>query len=359
MHASGRNSGVLHAGIYYAENSLKATHCLDGSRAMAAYCDTNNLPISRIGKLIIGKTNNDIKQLTFLYERAIKNGANVSLITKNELHQREPLASTEANLALFSPETSVVDPKAILLQLYNDLLKCKVHFYFGHPASIINTEKKWITVGNIKISYGHLFNTAGMHADTLAKQCGLIDRYCMIPFKGMYYELAPHSQVKINHLIYPLPDMNVPFLGIHFTKSIHNTIYIGPTAFPVLGREHYAGIKGIQPMEALNTFLKLGKQYWNNKQGFRNYAHQEIPRFMQSQFILAAQTLVPLLKKSDIMKSLKVGIRAQLFNRQKEELVMDFLIEQTNNETHVLNAVSPAFTSAFSFSKLIVSSLNK
>jgi L-2-hydroxyglutarate oxidase LhgO len=174
----------------------------------------------------------------------------------------------------------------------------------------------------------------------------------------MYYELAKKSQIKINHLIYPVPDMNVPFLGVHFTKSIDGKVYIGPTAIPVLGREHYHGLKGIKLSETLEVFSEISKLYFKNKQGFRYYAHQEIPRFIKSRFIASAKSMVPSIKEDDIIKSTKVGIRAQLYDKQKQELAMDFIVKSTSNATHVLNAVSPAFTSSFSFAKYVVGTAN-
>jgi len=355
LHASGRNSGILHAGIYYKSDSLKAKFCLDGSRAMAAYCDEHQLPIHRIGKLIVPAKADDTSILTMLYQRALENGTNVTLIKGDELRRMEPCAQAIADLALFSPETAVVDPKSILQHLYESLVKQGVTFHFNHACQTVNTAQKKLSVGSHDVAYGHLFNTAGLYADQVARACGLHDRYTMIPFKGMYYELAPSSAIQLNHLIYPVPDMNVPFLGVHFTKSIHGTIYVGPTAIPVLGREHYTGFKGIRMGEAVDTLTQLGRHYIANKQGFRAYAHQEIPRFIKSRFVASAQALVPDLTTGDLVKSKKVGIRAQLFDKQKQELAMDFIVSSTGNETHVLNAVSPAFTSSFSFSKYVVS----
>lgn len=357
LHASGRNSGILHAGIYYKSDSLKAKFCLEGARAMAKYCDEHQLPINRIGKIIVPGKATDLAMLKTLHLRALENGTATRLINHDELRRMEPHIHTTAEEALFSPETSVVDPKAILNHLYESLLKQKVTIYLNHCCSKIDTKQKKLIVGEHNISYGHLFNTAGLYADQVAKACELPDRYTMIPFKGMYYELSPSSPIKINHLIYPVPDMNVPFLGVHFTKSIHGTMYVGPTAIPVLGREHYQGFQGIRMSEAVETAMRLGRQYLTNKQGFRAYAHQEIPRFIKSRFVASAQSLVPNIDASDLVKSKKVGIRAQLFDKQKQELAMDFIIHSAQNETHVLNAVSPAFTSSFSCSKHIVGGL--
>lgn len=354
LHASGRNSGILHAGIYYKSDSLKAKFCLDGLHALSEYCDEYNLPIARIGKIILPTNKSEEEVAKDLFERAKANGALVEMLNNHDLQKMEPLINNNTNFAIFSPKTAVVAPQKILQHIYSWLLTKKVDFRFkSHCLDFLPNQKK-IIVNNTQFSYGHLFNTAGLYADKVSKACGLKENYVMIPFKGIYYELKKSSQININHLIYPVPDMNVPFLGVHFTKSIDGKIYIGPSAIPVLGREHYRGLNGIKIFESLEVFSHLGMQYLSNKQGFRNYAHQEIPRFIKSRFTKAARAMLPSITVDDLIKSTKVGIRAQLFDKSKKELAMDFIIRQTNNETHVLNAVSPAFTSSFSFAKYVV-----
>lgn len=359
LHGSGRNSGVLHSGIYYPEGSLKAKLCLEGNRQLAAYCDAHHLPISRIGKVILPTKTTDDSILQTLYQRATHNGAEVKLIDEAELREIEPAAHTATGRALFCPETAVVDSKAILKHLHQSLLQQQVSFYFNSRCSQINPQSKTLKAGNKTFSYGHLFNTAGLYADVVAKACGMQERFTMIPFKGSYFELSNTSSLQINHLIYPVPDMNVPFLGIHFTKNTNNRVYIGPSAIPAFGRENYQRLEGARIKESLATFATLGRQYCSNQQGFRTYTHREVARFIPKNFVAAAQALVPQLTFSDLKKSEKVGIRAQLFDQKKRELVMDFLIKSSQNETHVLNAVSPGFTSAFSFSQYIVQSFSK
>ncbi len=354
LHASGRNSGILHAGIYYKSDSLKAKFCLEGLRAMKQYCEHHHLPIDYTGKLIVPSNVSEVDVLHTLHQRAMENGATVELIKGQALLDMEPHVQHIAEVALFSPETSVVDPKSILNHIQQSLVQAGVQFFFNHDCHRLDTKHKKAYAGHGVFSYGHLFNTSGLYADKIAKFCGLMDRYTMIPFKGMYHELRPSSSLRIRHLIYPVPDMNVPFLGVHLTKSIGGTIYVGPTAIPVLGREHYTGLNGIRLRDAVATFSHLGRHYLANKQGFRAYAHQEIPRLVKSHLVTAAQSLLPGLKAEDLVKSKKVGIRAQLFDKQKQELAMDFIVERTKNETHVLNAVSPAFTSSFSFSRYVV-----
>jgi (S)-2-hydroxyglutarate dehydrogenase len=359
LHASGRNSGVLHSGIYYQEESLKARFCREGAQLIARYCDEHKLPIHRTGKLIIPQTEQDIPILDMLYQRAQNNGAKVSLMTANDVKLLEPSVRVIGDNVLFSPETAVVDPKAILLHVYQSLLSKQVAFYFNSYCTQVNTKQRMVTAGMHVISYGHLFNTAGLHADTVARACGLEDRYTMVPFKGLYYELLPTSKIQVKHLIYPVPDMNVPFLGVHVTRDIQGKVYLGPTAIPALGREHYRGLEGLDVPDACRTLWALGQQYRYNKQGFRRYAHQEIPRFLPSRFLASVQALIPDLRKGDVVKSAKVGIRAQVLDKQKQALVMDFLVRKTAHETHVLNAVSPAFTSAFSFANYVVDGFEK
>jgi (S)-2-hydroxyglutarate dehydrogenase len=354
LHASGRNSGVLHSGIYYQEESLKAKFCREGAQLIARYCDEYTLPIHRTGKLIVPQSEHDIPVLDMLYQRAQNNGAKVSLMTANDVKSLEPSVRVIGDNALFSPETAVVDPKAILLHVYQNLLSKQVAFYFNSYCTQVNTKQRMVTAGRHVISYGHLFNTAGLHADTVARACGLEDRYTMVPFKGLYYELLPTSTIQVKHLIYPVPDMNVPFLGVHVTRDIQGKVYLGPTAIPALGREHYRGLDGLDVPDACRTLWVLGQQYRHNKQGFRRYAHQEIPRFLPSRFLASVQALIPALRKRDVARSTKVGIRAQVLDKQKQELVMDFLVRKTAHETHILNAVSPAFTSAFSFANYVV-----
>lgn len=355
LHGSGRNSGVLHSGIYYQQGSLKAKVCLEGARMMKDYCMENQLPIHNTGKIIIPTTNADHSTLNILYQRAMDNGASVQLINESELKKIEPEAYTATGQALFSPDTSVIDSTAIMEHLFNELKKKNVNFYFNCHCSKIDIKLKRLNTPKEGISYGHLINTAGLFSDKIALACGLSNRYTMVPFKGIYYELLAESSIKINHLIYPVPDMNMPFLGVHFTKSTSGKVYIGPTAIPALGRENYHGIQGMKLNELVTSLYYLGKQYLSNKQGFRNYANQEIPRLFKSQFLASAKSMVPKLTLNDLVPNAKVGIRAQLYDKEKKELVMDFLISKSENETHILNAVSPGFTSSFSLAKLITS----
>lgn len=357
LHASGRNSGVLHSGIYYPPESLKARYCAKGAALMRTYCQEHQLPYEPMGKVIVPTKEQDAETLKLLYDRGLANGAKVELINQQQLQELEPETYSVTGSALYVPETTVIDPKRVLEHLYMQLKQQGVTFYFNAPCRQVLTKEKRVRLEDQQIGYDHLINTAGLYADRVAQMCGMPSRYTMLPFKGLYYELTS-SHLRINRLIYPVPDMNVPFLGVHFTKSVYGKIYAGPTAIPALGREQYRGLNTMKVSEASLVLYHMLKQYHLNHQGFRAYAHQEVTRFIKPYFIKAARVLVPSLNKNDLKLSTKVGIRAQLLDRQKNQLVMDFLTEKTANETHILNAVSPAFTSSFQLAAHVVGGLH-
>lgn len=353
-HASGRNSGVLHSGIYYKENSLKAKICADGARLMAEHCEQYDLPLKKIGKVILPVNKEDNSQLKLLYQRAQNNGVSVSLIDNQQLQEIEPDAHSLTGMALYSPNTAVVDSKAILLHMLKSLKQQNVSILFNTPLEKVDTQNSRIYAGGEYFSYGILYNAAGQYADKVAHLFGIAKEYSLLPFKGIYYQLSDKANIKCNGLIYPVPDLNVPFLGIHFTKTINEEIFLGPTALPAFGRENYHGFQGFDALDTVKISYYLLQQYLLNKQGFRSFTHNESLHFMKRYFAKAAQSLVPSLKTEHLIPSRKVGIRAQLFDSKNKELVMDFLVKRHMNTVHVLNAVSPAFTSALSFSKYIV-----
>ena len=333
-HASGRNSGVLHSGIYYPPASLKGRLCTEGSRLMREYCDERKLPIARIGKVIVPAGESEDAQLEVLLERARANGARAEIVS--DVHELEPEA--RAGRALFSPDTAVVDPKRILASLADELRAGGVEFVFNREATEID-----------RGMYGFLVNAAGLHADRIARPFGVGERYTILPFRGRYYKLA--APFVIRRLIYPVPDLRVPFLGVHFTNAVDGTTYIGPTAMPALGRENYSGVRGIRIGDAASIATTIVRQYATNKQGFRTLLHQEASRLLKPNFAAAARALVPRIETKQLKPSTKAGIRAQLFDRVKNELVMDFVLERGERSLHVLNAVSPGFTTAFSFAR--------
>ena len=352
MHASGRNSGVLHTGIYYASGSLKAQLCSEGAREMAQYCVENKLPIRITGKVILPVRVEDDPQIDVLLERARSNGARAWLIDQKELTRIEPEAISCSGRALHSPDTSVVDPVAILNHLAKMLKSSGVSIFTD--TKVTGVRDRVLKTSKGEFNFGYLYNTAGVFADVIAKEFGIAEKYTILPFRGSYYQLSEKSGIRVNSLIYPVPDLRVPFLGVHFTRTIDDHVYIGPTATPALGREHYNGIRGVNLKDANVIAKSIAQQYFRNAQGFRMLVRDEVRRLFRRNFAADARAMIPRIRSHHLVPCEKSGIRAQLLDLEKRELVMDFLVEHTENSTHILNAVSPAFTSSFRFASYVL-----
>ncbi len=344
-HASGRNSGILHAGFYYTPNSLKAKLTAKGNRLMKEFCKNHGILIKETQKVILSKNEEELKTLYELKRRAEKNGINVEIIDENELQKIEPNAKTFAK-ALYSPTTASVNPKIVCLKL-KEILKSKgVDFYFN--TNFFKTIFK----------YKYLINAAGAYADKIAKMFGKGKDFVLIPFKGIYLKYIPEdekSSIKTN--IYPVPNLANPFLGIHFTITSEGIIKIGPTATPAFWRENYKGFKNFNLKEFLETIFYDTKLFILNSFNFRKLAFEEIKYYKKVKLIKKAKELVKNLKGKFI--PLPVGIRAQLLNIKTNQLVQDFVVEHGKNSIHILNAVSPAFTSSFAFAEFIVDKIKK
>jgi len=354
VHGSGRNSGVVHSGIYYPPGSLKARICTSGARSMMDYCSINDLPMDRMGKVVVSTKPENDKQIDMLYDRAIANGVEVSLLDSNQLRELEPHANRRCGKALYSPNTSVVDPKSVLECIRKEVLLLGVKIKYDCKVISADPDHSKVMTAHGGFIYGKLFNTSGQYSDKLAGLFQVGKNYTMLPFRGQYYKLKNTDKYVFNGLIYPVPDLNVPFLGVHTVKAVNGDIYFGPSAVPALGRENYSGLKAIEASDCFNIAYQLCKQFYYNNQGFRKYAKDEIVRVFEKGFVDGVRDLVPEVDRKDIVKCDKVGIRAQLVDLSKQELVSDFVVEKKENTVHVLNAVSPAFTCSFSFAEWIV-----
>jgi L-2-hydroxyglutarate oxidase len=354
-HASGRNSGVLHAGIYYAPGSLRAQSCLEGNFRMKQYCEERGLPLLKTGKVIVARDESELPTLRELYARASQNGAKVELIDDAQLAEIEPNAKS-AGQALFSHYTAVVDPKAILGSLQQELLasgKVRIRFatrFLGQSQGEGKRLRIRTTSGDISCAF--FLGAAGAYGDVVAHAFGLGKDYQLIPFKGIYKKLKPEKAHTIRGSIYPVPNIKNPFLGVHFTRGVHGDVYLGPTAIPALGRENYGILSGIDS-EAPAILLRDALLFLRNKK-FREVALEEPRKYSFKYFFNDARKLVKELAPEDIENSPKAGIRPQLVDVRKNELVMDFVIEGTDASVHVLNSISPAFTSSLFFSGMLM-----
>jgi L-2-hydroxyglutarate oxidase LhgO len=350
-HSSGRNSGVLHSGIYYPPASLKARLCGQGAREMAQWCEERGLPLARIGKVLLPLRTGDDSQLDLLEARAAANRVEVERLDEAALARLEPEARSATGRALFVPGTSVVGSAEVLASIVADAKEAGIELLCGASLGAVDAGRRELAWGGERIAYGHAVNAAGLHADRVAHLFGVGRRYALLPFKGLYWKLDPASGLDIRHLVYPVPDLRVPFLGVHTITAIDGSVYLGPTAVPAFGRENYRGWQGVSPGELVRILALLGGQYLSGRNGFRRLAWQEGRRYFKPWFAQAARQLLPRLRSEHLLPCPKVGIRAQMADRATGELVTDFLVESGPASTHVLNAVSPAFTSAFPFAR--------
>jgi L-2-hydroxyglutarate oxidase LhgO len=350
-HASGRNSGVIHAGIYYTKDSLKAKLCHKGNHLMKDYCRQKNIPVSETGKVIVAKNEGETKVLEELYQKALNNRAKVELIDDKRLRSVEPFART-FRLALFSPETAVVNPQNILDSIEKELVDSgKVKILKGLAFRRMNSDREVITTdGNMRFDL--FVNAAGAYSDRIAHMFGIGQNYKILPFRGTYRILTKEKRHLVNGNIYPVPDIRNPFLGIHFTKAADGIVYIGPTAIPAFGRENYEFFKGVDK-ELFQILLREGVLFFTNA-GFRKVAVSEPGKYFLRSFFEEIKDMINDLNIEDILPSDKAGIRPQLVDWHKKELVMDFIVLKHKNSIHILNTVSPAFTSSMAFAEFVV-----
>ena len=357
LHSSGRNSGVLHAGIYYEPNSLKAKVCVSGSQRLKEWVTYHKLNINKCGKIIVPQAYELDDQIDNLLKRGISNGAKVEVIDQKTLTSIIPEASSATGRALWSPETSVVNPKEVIKKLESILREWGVNFFLEESNWKLNLNKREILLKDSShINYGNCINCSGLNADIIAKKFGVGNEYKMIPFKGIYWNLKKESNLKIKTNLYPVPDINMPFLGVHFTPNCnpYNEVTIGPTATPALGRENYYGIENFEPINTIKNLSFMSRQYLENKNGIRKYVNEQMFLSIPYLFLKSAQKLIPSLKKEDIYPSKKVGIRPQLCNLINGKIEKDFICKEGPSSIHILNAISPAFTASFSFADLII-----
>ncbi len=349
-HASGRNSGVLHAGFYYTADSLKAKFTVAGNRALREYCQQKNLPINTCGKLVVATDAQELNKLYELERRGKANGSNVRLIDSQEAEELEPNVVTYQK-ALYSPDTASVDPTQVCQAIKEDLLNLGVTFLFA--ARYLGRRGQSISTTQGTLEGKRIINCAGLYADQVAKDFGFGKAYTMIPFKGLYLKYTKNkTDVKMH--IYPVPNLKNPFLGVHFTKTVTGDIKIGPTAIPAFWRENYQGWNDFNLGEMASILSQEAKLFLTNSFGFRDLAWEESKKYGKAYFVGLAQKMVKHIDPQGFTEFTRPGIRAQLLDIKKAALVQDFVIEGDRQSTHVLNAVSPAFTCAFPFAEYVL-----
>jgi (S)-2-hydroxyglutarate dehydrogenase len=350
LHASGRNSGVLHAGFYYTADSFKAKFTRDGNKKLTEYCDFKNIKVNKCGKLVVAQNESELTWLDELMVRAKNNGVPLESITEEESKILEPRAKTFQR-ALFSPSTSSVNPKELLRAMQLDAIQEGVRIC-TNAQYLHRKEKNVIQTSKGLFEAGYLINVAGLYADKIGRDFGFSKDYRILPFKGLYlYSNEPSGSLRTH--IYPVPDLANPFLGVHLTVTTDGKVKLGPTAIPAFWREQYDGWSNFRFDELTEILLRQAGLFLSSNFDFKALALREIQKYSRPRMVSLASSLATGVEIKNYRQWGKPGIRAQLLNIQEKKLEMDFVLEGDDRSMHILNAVSPGFTCALPFADYV------
>ncbi len=353
-HASGRNSGVLHAGFYYSPDSLKAKFTRLGNTLLTQYCETREIPVNKCGKLVVARRREDHAGLDELLKRGEAYGIPMHDVTAGEAKGIEPRVKTFER-AIFSPTTSTVDPTKVMEAMQRDAQAEGVDVRCG--VRYISRTRQGLRTSSGFYQAGYVVNSAGLYADTIARDFGFSENYRILPFKGLYlYSNEPIGAIRTN--IYPVPDLRNPFLGVHVTVTADGRAKIGPTAIPALWREQYAGPANFRLSEFRDIIRRQVGLLLSSDWEFRRLAIEEVQKYSRRRLVALASALVEGVKDEQYRTWGPPGIRAQLLNVKSRRLEMDFVIQSDDRSMHILNAVSPAFTCAMPFATHVCDRIN-
>ncbi|HKI98593.1 MAG TPA: L-2-hydroxyglutarate oxidase [bacterium] len=348
LHASGRNSGVLHAGFYYSADSLKAKFTVVGNRTLREYCEAKGIPLNRCGKLVVAKDEREHPVLDELLARGERNGVQLEKITAEDARKIEPRVKTWQH-ALWSPTTSSVDPNAVMAAMREDAVAEGVQIHTGAAyRGRVKGSHGGVRTSAGDFEAGYVVNAAGLYADKIARDYGFSEHYRILPFKGLYlYSDEAPGAIRTN--IYPVPDLRNPFLGVHFTVTVDGHAKIGPTAIPAFWREQYTGLGNFRFSELLDILLRQAGLFFGSGFDFKSLAVEELRKYVRTHLVKLAGALMDEVQPQDYRRWGKPGIRAQLLDIRKKKLEMDFVFQHDDKSMHVLNAVSPGFTCSLPF----------
>ena len=349
FHQSGRNSGVIHSGIYYRPGSLRARNCRDGKAALEAFCDEHDVAWQRTGKVIVATHEGQLAQLRTIFERGQQNGVDCAMIDVDRLRQLEPHCAGIA--AIHVPESGIVDYPGVCHKLGELLQAASADIRLNCRVSGIDQRTDFVRLqtsqGDIEAT--QVINCGGLHSDRHARQRGLKMRERIIPFRGEYFELKPEAHHLCRTLIYPVPDPRFPFLGVHFTRMVHGGVECGPNAVFALAREGYnwgtINLRDVFESLTYPGFFRLAVRNWKTGLG-------EVWRSLsKAAFVRALQKLVPEIR-SEHLHSAPAGVRAQALGLDGK-LLDDFVILRHERVVNVCNAPSPAATACLNIGKHI------
>lgn len=355
QHQTGRNSGVIHSGIYYKPGSLKARFVREGNKLMINFCETHGITYDMCGKVIVAVNENELKLMDNLYERGLQNGLRVKKIGRSELNEIEPYVNGLG--AIHVENCGIVDYSEVAKTYKNMIIDCGGEIRLSTTVEAIAERNDGVTLDTNKstIQACYMINCAGLHSDRIANMVGLETDMKIVPFRGEYYELVKEKEYLVNHLIYPVPNPNFPFLGVHFTRMINGGVHAGPNAVLAFRREGYKKtdihMKDLFEVLTYSGFWKMAIP--NVKEGL----HEMVRSFSKKAFLKSLQRLIPDIEENDIIPS-DAGVRAQAL-KSDGSLVDDFAIFQSERSLHVCNAPSPAATASLMIGNEIVNCLPK
>ena len=349
-HQSGRNSGVIHSGIYYKPGSLKAQLCRLGNASMVKFCRVHEIPHPICGKLIVATEESELPRLENLFQRGIENGIAVEKVRPEKLREIEPHASGIA--AIRVPSTAIVNYRLVGSKLAVGIREHGGDIQFNARVRRIATKNEThivnTTAGDFEARF--LINCGGLYSDQVAQMNGAEIDMQIVPFRGEYYQLRPERRHLVNGLIYPVPDPRFPFLGVHCTRTVDGGVHVGPNAVLALKREGYRKTD-VNLRETCDTlrfpgFWKLAARYWGEgvKEMWRSLSKRAFVRYLQR--------LVPDIAEDDLVRA-EAGVRAQAVSRDGT-LLDDFVILKQPKALHVCNAPSPAATAALEIASHVV-----
>jgi (S)-2-hydroxyglutarate dehydrogenase len=349
-HASGRNSGVLHSGFYYAPDTLKATLTRRGNQMLKEFCRERGVPVRDCGKVVVTGSEAELPGLRQLFDRGVANGVDVHLIDEGELRDLEPLARTVGQ-ALWSPTTSVANPYEVIEALAAQVRSAGATVRLG--ARVESGAVGHLTVSGQRWDVGHVVNSAGLYADVVGSWFGFCDDYVVLPFKGLYW-LGNWPEGRLRHHVYPVPDPRNPFLGVHLTVTATGGVEVGPTAIPSLWREDYGGLSNVSFHEVRQTVRQYPSFLTSPNNDLPALIRSEVPKYMRRELVREARALVPSIDQADFRIKGRPGVRAQMWSIPGRRLEMDFVVRGDADSTHLLNVVSPGWTSSLAVAEHVV-----
>jgi L-2-hydroxyglutarate oxidase len=356
QHASGRNSGVIHAGFYYSPESLKSKFCREGNFELRNLCKRNEIPVMETGKVVVTQSLDEEYQLDDLFKRGIRNGVELEMHESKELKKFEPLAKT-LNRFLWSPTSAVSNPDLVLSSMANEYIEKGGVLKLDTSVQLADQSGE-IVISNKSVAGNFYVNASGVQADRISRNVGVGLEYAMVPFMGVYRAVS-NQLLGLRTLVYPVPHPINPFLGVHFTLTVNGKIKIGPTAIPILGREQYSVTTGWS-VDDIRQAIKAARSLINGEShNVSKMIASEWPKIKQGEIVKQASRLVPKAQTIRSWSKLPPGIRSQLVHLPTGKLEQDFKVELKSNSLHILNAVSPGWTSSIPFARYVASLIPK